>query len=413
MQFSCSPQDADTEAGRPFTFEFYVRDGPRADGAAEGTHKGTEAGDTLRRVLLTLPPPGRTGVHKGMRKLLAAAGAVQEAEAVDQEPELPPGLPLTRFLPIAAERQRQVSGSDSGPAGRLARARTALRVGRGVLLSYAMEAPPERRAELAERLVAALDACPAGHLQQATVVVGHESGVDGLGQVLLDADAARLPGAWLERLRGVDAVAVAAARARTAERRQAEVLAAQRLAVDVVHASETGLVLSPEYAAFLARAVDAGPRSAAAPGGRAPPLAGVLLHVGGRSQDGWADADWPAGYGARLREGVLAVPASAPAASVWAFLDRWGQEAARERAAQRALEARSSEAAALVRRRLRLRALLRDEAVPHHRFVSCCSRLLQHAMLLTPVAEGLTLRVSTLNSVERDVINIAWDAESL
>lgn len=91
-----------------------------------------------------------------------------------------------RLSPPPSRRQGRHPGDDEAAGDRLQRARAALRVGREVSLSFSQSpatlAEEEFRAELAERLVSALDACPSGHLEGVAVVVGDKSGADHLGQ---------------------------------------------------------------------------------------------------------------------------------------------------------------------------------------------------------------------------------------
>ena len=66
-----------------------------------------------------------------------------------------------------------------------------------------------------------------------------------------------------------------------------------------------------------------------------------------------------------------------------------------------------------VEQRLRLRRLQRDPSLDEQRFVSCCQRLLNKSMVLSNLMEGMSYRISHVNSVEPDgsFINLAWNFE--
>ena len=90
-----------------------------------------------------------------------------------------------------------------------------------------------------------------------------------------------------------------------------------------------------------------------------------------------------------------------------------GPEAA---AIQRLLQRRKQaleELRTSVEQRLRLRRLQRDPSLDEQRFISCCQRLLNKSMVLSNLMEGMSYRISHVNSVEPDgsFINVAWDWE--
>lgn len=90
-----------------------------------------------------------------------------------------------------------------------------------------------------------------------------------------------------------------------------------------------------------------------------------------------------------------------------------GPEAA---AVQRLLQRRKQaleELRTSVEQRLRLRRLQRDPSLDEQRFRTCCQRLLNKSMVLSNLMEGMSYRISHVNSVDPDgsFINLAWDFE--
>jgi hypothetical protein len=89
-------------------------------------------------------------------------------------------------------------------------------------------------------------------------------------------------------------------------------------------------------------------------------------------------------------------------------------DAARAIVAQRMAEdARVADLRGRVERRLRLRRLMRDPALPPDRFLAASERMLHNAGSLAPLLEGNSIRVSYLNQVAPDgtYVDIAWDFE--
>ena len=135
-----------------FAFEFYIRD----EAAPEGTggDAGGGARGQLRRVALTLPPPGRrAGGHSSgslppatalaLGRLFDACG-LESAFSGGAGVAPPDGL--LDMLPGAAEALRQAHSNARTPDDLLRMARAALRMGRGVMLSFAPSAPTGARA---------------------------------------------------------------------------------------------------------------------------------------------------------------------------------------------------------------------------------------------------------------------------
>lgn len=73
---------------------------------------------------------------------------------------------------------------------------------------------------------------------------------------------------------------------------------------------------------------------------------------------------------------------------------------------------RPPQAAAAARRMLKLRHCVRDTAaVSRERYISACARLAQFSLILGPLMEGLSIRVSDAARAEPggEFIDIPWD----
>lgn len=392
LESSAEPQGR----AQVFDFVFWLRRSPgdAADAAADATREETDTGNGLRRVAVKLPPPGRRqpgqdrnglapSTALALGRLLSACGLESSFSGGATDCAAPEGL--LDVLPGAAETLRQTESAARTPDDHIRMARAALRMGRGVMLSFGAGCPAAaaQRAELARLLAAALDASPADFLRGAAVVLADRYGVHpGTGQVFLDC---RAPADWPARLLAVDVRAAEAARHAAKARKEAEEALADAMHVQLLCADDA-LGRSPAYADFLARlrstAEARGPAAGSA-------LCGVPVRVGPAPA---AATDVTAGFELD-GDGVLCVPLTAAGDDIYAFLAHAGPRAAATRAAMASRERSAADAALAARRVLRLRHLVRAEGLPAEVFAAACARLLRFRQALAPHVEGLPLRI--------------------
>jgi len=374
-----------------FAFEFFVR--LDDEEGKEGEQRATE----LRRVALTLPPPGRraAGTAEGslapstalaLGKLLAACGLSGNFTGSLDAPL--PDTGLLDLLPQAAEELRQAESAARRPEDVTRMVRAALRMARGIMLSFAAGAPAEAagRAELAQALAKALDTSPDGFMRGCSVVLGDCFGVDpGTGAVWLDCRGSMMVDQWPERLRVVDTDAAACARKAAAARRVAEQQVAMRCGLSLL-CVEGALGRSHAYSQFLTSLGDTASARGHAAGGA---LIRVPMRVGPAPHGGSVTA----GFEHDVPEALLAVPITATGDDVYAFLEHAGPACAAARAEMAEAERRASHAALLARRSLRLKHLQRGEGVSLAAYETACSRLIAARAALAPLVEGLPLRI--------------------
>ena len=323
-------------------------------------------------------------------RLLSACGLESSFSGGAGEAAAPEGL--LDVLPGAAETLRQTESAARLPEDHIRMARAALRMGRGIMVSFGFGAPAAaaQRAELARQLAAALDASPAEFLRGAAIVLADRYGVHpGTGQVYLDC---RAPADWPARLLAVDVRSAEAARTAAKARKEAEAALASSMDVALLCADDA-LGRSPAYADFLSRL-----RTTAA--ARGPVAGGALRDVPVRVGPApAAAADVTAGFESVDDEGVLCVPITAAGDDIYAFLAHAGPRAAATRAALADRERAAADAALAARRVLRLRHLVRADGLPADVFATACARLLRFRQALAPHVEGLPLRIVSPGAV--------------
>lgn len=380
-------------ARAPVRVEFYVHEEDNAE---------------LRRVSLVLPPPARAqpgapvdavsgltpaSAH-ALGSLFTACGLEHSLARGQSVAALPPGG-LLAALPAAAELLRR-SKSDAGAADDLLRmARAALRMRRGIMLSFSGPAAAAEggaaRAELARKLAAALDSCPEGHMRGCAIVLGDRTGVDpGTGACWLHT--AEAGPAWRPRLMAMDLAAAAAGREAAATLKAREAAVAAAIGV-VALVTEGSLARTAAYGEFLQRMVlHAASQGPVLPAGE---LSSLPVRVGpAPEQPEMIQTGSPAGYEVDAGGGAhLSVPVTAAGADVYAFLRHAGPKCVAARAAAAAGEVAATEAGVATRKSLRLRHLLRGEGVSAASFMEACARLGGAREALAPLMEGLPVRI--------------------
>lgn len=371
-------------AQAPFAFEFWLR----------GASSGARAEPQLRRVAVTLPPPERRvgddlppSTVRALSLLFKTVGLPEAAAFLSPAPNT--RHTLLSLLPTASEALRQAEHGPRGAEDVLRMARSAMRLRRGIFVSFApgvWPSPPER-ARLATALAACLDTTPDGTLSHCAVVFVPGEASPGLdrytGSVRLGAggDAA----SWRSCALAVDAAAAAAARATCAAVRTREAAVAAALCVRCIAAESDPLAASPAYAEFLARIEAATtPLQGAAAAAARRAFGSVSLVVSAP----------PASFGAGSACGSLLVPMDSTPHQLAAFLrspPAAAAQAASEAAARR--EAAAAAACSAARTALRLRHLVRAENVSAASFEAACLRLAAASRQLGRATEGLCFRV--------------------
>ncbi len=125
---------------------------------------------------------------------------------------------------------------------------------------------------------------------------------------------------------------------------------------------------------------------------------------------GSGSSSWE-GFAVSNDHGFVQVPMGAPAHLVYGYILDHGSAAVQALEAARREEQELEALMARTRQRLALRRLMRGQLLSAFQLRRCCGRLLQHADVLQPLTDGLSLRVSDANRMPQDgqVVEIAWD----
>eukprot|EP00891_Asterochloris_glomerata_P002188 jgi/Astpho2/2188/fgenesh1_pg.00040_%23_36_t len=420
----------------------------------------------LHKVALTLPPPARRdpaapddlpqGTQMGLSKLMKAVGLQSQFEGGLGRAPHGATRALREFMPAAAELSRQREAAQYGPRHQISLVRTALRMGRQVSVGFSpalQAAPAHQQLEWLEALARALDAAPDLELSGLAIQLGLEgSGIDQQGSLWLQADAHPLQ--WTQCLQGADLQLCRERRQLVQRVKQLESAVAGMLGLAMVYTHQN-MLLAPEYRSVLealaAAALDMEPGEVGVVKGSGRvtdlmlwlPKARLMQHfrqwkVLEEAETAHLEASVkrtnslmtgsleavplcitqqqrdPASSG-RLNTdlGFLLTAVNTPVAHILALVKSKGPEAA---AVQRLLQRRKQaleELRTSVEQRLRLRRLQRDPSLDEQRFRTCCQRLLNKSMVLSNLMEGMSYRISHVNSVDPDgsFINLAWDFE--
>jgi len=421
---SQEPHDAPAKA---FHIEFYVKNEKHAD----DSHN--ESGGSTERVEMMLAPPSRRSraqleagsvapsALKAIFALLTKCGITPENSSVDQsgdaEDKWWATVRLVDFLPEAAERIRLFSAVAASAArqdggAHIGLMRQALKVGRGVSVSFRSEPPLSKteQGELLKTLAEALDLEPDVNLRGCTIRPSTSNSISNEGHILLNiCEPAHM---WAETLKHVDMDKVAAAKRFLAEVQAGEKELAKRLQVPMVVTPEEW-ACSPPYSQFLhrmlAEAVQRGPPFPAGQS-QSPAADTVPLFV---TPPTHSLASKVPPYSLCEERAVILVPMDASGEHLYACLRAHGPAGA-ALLRRREEEARGIAAARdIAKSCLRLRRLERAEDVTREEFVKCCHRLVEHAQHLKPLAEGMSIKVARTHEVDKDgvFVNIQWDFE--
>lgn len=381
-------------------------------------HDNSEAvvSSGFREIHATLPPPIFLDAsppllapvcRRALENLLRKCGLAPETDAAQPEASEYQGMRLGEFLREAAEEQRQrqmQAGAGAGPSSitltlaRVQAIRGAFRSQRGILTAFTGSLDVKGQLAALEGLAKAIDRLAHIDFRNVSVVFGgSRNAVDTHnGDVWLS-----LPGSheWLQFLSTMSWDLIRdrqrqLASLRTFSRRAAEILGVHRVQ------PSSAVERSSQYRRLLLEIIEAGRREDGATG-----LSDVTLLIHERLDEE------PARTRVDVQQGAVVVPFPSTVHTIWSALTLLGpaaQSAARERIDERR---KVEEIKGKVVRRLRLRSLLKDDALSWSNFNNACRRLLQIDERMLVVTEGLVLRIADKNRVAEDAVEVAWDYE--
>ena len=386
------------------------------------TTTSTSENTPFHRVSLTLPPPNRSfpsTTHHALTRLLTACGIETSAAEIagngsdnNSASSSSSAMALRHWIPGVAELFHQSAAQQgSSPRQELQAIRSALLWSRSISLKFggslaAGSVLPQLEAAQKLLQLLELDTCKMKeHNLILKIGLGDGGfGIDSMGVMWLHAAAPET--AWLEFLND-DSIVDRSLELQMAayEVSQLERGAAETLGVGMVMASTVQLSSSTEYTEFLQRikAAHSGSNSnsksnSSGDGERFLPFRKVGLQV------------TPLDGGESVDAGAIFVPITSTSDAVAAAVLKFGPGAARvaEKAAHD--ENELSSLRTRVERKLRLRILVRDPQLPRSKFRAACLRMLHHSKELTPILDGLPIRVGEVNTFQpgQSHIDISW-----
>ncbi|EFJ33932.1 hypothetical protein SELMODRAFT_439009 [Selaginella moellendorffii] len=340
-----------------YKLEFYVRREREPKGFKD------EKEESIKKVEVCLPPPQATlpgtemlpATRSALGLLLSSFGLSPEFSGnltgggeILSKSRLT--MKLSELFQTASELQRQNETTVLGQEQRMIVVRNALRLGRGVTVSFRKDLPPDSQLQCLHSLARALDSVPDCELKGCALLIGDSCcGVDGLGNLWLNHDDG--PVFWAEFFRQLDVSSIAAKRAAVRERRVKEFRAARLMEVEMIFADDA-LSLEQEYSSFLDKVLHEAEAIGAVGDGKFHDLP---IRVTSSSGSSMSVDD---------RMGYINVPVTENLAEIYKFVNERGREAVKRRIEFKAEEEKLGNLNLHVRKKLRLRNLVIPWAVP-------------------------------------------------
>jgi hypothetical protein len=374
----------------PYNFVFFIRD-------------KTDAGN-LKKVEITLPPPQARysdnnsmaellpTTRKSISRLLVACGLSDYGGLPAEEDD----IRLSEFFQQASEIQRHNDASATDFERRLAGMKNALRLGRGIKVSFRpplSELPGKEQVESLEKLAIALDASQDVKLQGHTLLIGNCYGIDALGNLWINYEDN--VESWSDFLKNVDLCKAAKNQRDASERRVLELKAARLMEVEMVFTHDS-LAIQPDYTHFLHRTIKDAFSYGAVGQGKFHQLP---LRITNPTKELHSDEDNIAADETSYMQvndtlGYISVPVWENIPNIYKYIERNGDAALQTRDRLKHSEEHVEQVKLLVRRKLRLRHLSFDKKLRNEMCIAACIRLIHFAPDLEKYMEGLSVCIS-------------------
>ncbi|KAH7429066.1 hypothetical protein KP509_09G029100 [Ceratopteris richardii] len=378
----------------PYHFVFFIRHDAEAE--------------SLRKVEISLPPPQARyldekwtaadllpSTRKALARLFNSCGLPGfDIGGLASDEEL---VCLSDLFEQASEILRKNEASAVDHDRRLAGAKNALRLGRGIRVAFRpplSELSGKNQVESLEKLATSLDRAQDVNLKGHNLLIGDCYGVDALGNIWLRYEDAYQ--AWSHYLNNVDLSKAIANRRRAAERQVLEHKAARSMEVEMVFTHDA-LGIQPEYIHFLNSTIKDAIYHGAVGQGKFSQLPLRItcpdkelnsddVHSANRDETTYMKVDQNFGY--------IAVPVWENLLDIYKYIECRGNEALEIREKLKNTEKHVEQVKLLVRRKLRLRELVFDRKLTTDMCLTACSRLIQFAPDLEKYMEGLAICIS-------------------
>jgi len=311
-------------------------------------------------------------------------------------------LSLQEFIPLVSESYYDSFGDGGGIDASLRALKTALHYTHQISVQFgddlAMARSTMYQISLLERLVKVMKECP-GDLEMLRIGFGTGFTIDNNGTVWLRADADELH--WIDFLHNINLDDCHEIRKNRIEIRKLAEKAAKKLGVGTIDSEK---ILSKEFKDFLDRILFS--ISADEPT-RKDPITLPLVCLNVIVQE---DGSEMCGKSADVKDGAIHLHARCAPDEVHDTLQSLGTRANLQAKEIRRKEDEINAMKKQVERALRLRQLQKDPGLAEHKFRAGCLRLLNHAQVLSPLLDGLSIRLTETNAFVpgKRYIDISW-----
>jgi hypothetical protein len=251
---------------------------------------------------------------------------------------------------------------------------------------------------LLERLVKVMKECP-GDLEMLSIGFGSGFTMDDNGTVWLRADADEIH--WIDFLHNIDLKDCHKIRHERIETRKLAANAAKRLGVGAIHSEK---ILSKEYKDFINRILISASEDESE---KREPMTLPLVCLNAIVPVDGSDS---CGKNAEAKDGIIHLPANYTPDKVLRTLQSLGTKANLQAKEIRRKQDEINAMKKQEERALRLRQLQKDPRLAEHKFRAGCLRLLNHAQILSPLLDGLCIRLTETNAFVpgKRHIDISW-----
>eukprot|EP00249_Psilotum_nudum_P011928 c23471_g1_i1 orf=110-1600(+) len=375
-----------------YHFEFFVRQ----DADTEN----------LRKVEVSLPPPQvrfhpqrgaeiLSNTRMAFGNLLSAFGlSANVSGSLTSEED---HINLYDLFQQASEIQRRNEASGRGLEQQLLIVKNALRVGRGIKVSFRpplSNLPFGEQREVLDKFAVAVDKSENVPLSGHSFLIGDCYGVDAIGNVWLNLDGDIQ--SWSKFLQKVDLKNAARNRQEAATRRLLEFKAAKLMEVEMIF-TDDALAVKPGYSTFLNGIVEEAMRQGAVGAGKFSELPVRVIDPKEKLEIGCVEDVEKVGvsyWKVDRTLGYVSIPMGETLANVYSFIEQQGEAALQIRQKVKQSEERVEHVKMIARKKLRLRHLTFDKTLRIDQCLAACMRLIHYVPDLEKYTEGLSICLS-------------------
>jgi hypothetical protein len=349
---------------------------------------------------VTIPPP-RTDPREGLNTLFKALGIDQlDQDVMDGSHTYTSSLSLREFIPLVHDQYLQDCTDSKSPQVELRTLKTALHFSKGIHVVFSEDFLLQStlaRIDVLRDFVSIASQCPDG-LKGIKIGFGNGFTLDPTsGIIWLNAGAS--PEEWVRFLSRIDVACFHEAKERKVAIHTLSKQVADMLGVGTVCAADDVTTLSEEYEAVLLSMLEHPPSTML----QHPD---VCIKFVSDTSDSKPAADHDGVIHIHLKSANLEQGPSVLYQDMYKKSPLAAEQARKARHHRTQMNALKKQ----VETKLRLRLLSQDPKLKDYQFKAGCLKLLEHARDLTPLLEGLKLRMTDTNAYVpgRQCIDISW-----